>query len=96
MANNFRITKRRKGDTLHLQLTGNFDGSAAMELIYEIAGHTDSAKRIFIETDNLNALLPFGRQVFIKKSSLAPSAWQKLMFTGKHGPKLIPERPYVI
>lgn len=91
MANNFRISKNQKGDALHLQLTGNFDGSAAMELFYAIVENTDSAQKIFIETDGLNVLLPFGRQVFLKRSFLTQAAWQKLMFTGKHARKLISE-----
>lgn len=88
MADNFRITSHRKEDGLHFHLTGNFDGTAAMELIYTIAEHNASAQRIFIETDGLNVLLPFGRQVFLKRLSLIPAVCQKVMFTGKHGRKL--------
>lgn len=90
MANNFHITTQREGDAIHLQLNGNFDGSSAMELIFAIGRHGTSAQRIFIDTEKLEVLAPFGSQVFIKRAFLPRTLWQKLIFTGKHGPKLIP------
>lgn len=92
MANNFHISRRRNGNSLYFDLTGNFDGTSAMELSYAIAEHGNSTQRVFINTDDLVDLSPFGKQVFVNRSSLPPSLLQKLIFTGKHGSELIPKQ----
>ncbi len=93
MASNFQITSRRKGSALHLKLTGDFDGTSAMELIHAILEHTGSAQSILVETDGVNDFSPFGQQVFVKTFPCSPASRQKLIFTGKHGSKLNPGKP---
>ena len=93
MASNFQIAFRHGGNALHLKLFGDFDGTSAMELIYVIVKHSVSAQRIFIETDGVNDLLPFGQQVFLKTFPLYRASWQELIFTGTHGYKLDAGKP---
>lgn len=76
MAANFRITSRHKGGNLHLKLSGNFDGMAAMELIYALKDSLDFAQKIYIETNDLSTLHPFGQDVF-QKISFSPRQHQK-------------------
>jgi len=90
MAKNFRITSRRKGNAIYLRLSGDFDGMSAMELIYAIKDHTGSADTIFIETHDLCALVPFGRDVFQKHLCFSPQKSQKLIFTGDPGRHIVP------
>ena len=90
MAKNFRISSRRKGNSIHLRLSGDFDGMSAMELIYAIKDHTGSAETIYVETDGLCALLPFGRDVFQKHLCFSPHKSQKLVFTGNPGRHIVP------
>lgn len=90
MADNFRIARRVNADILHLKLSGDFDGTAAMELLDIIANNSGSAQRIHIETDGLRELLPFGLRVFEKKLSGFPAWGQKLVFTGAHSQEFFP------
>jgi hypothetical protein len=49
---------------LHLQLLGEFDGSAACELIKKIEEDGSGASKILINTTGLRCVHPFGRTVF--------------------------------
>ncbi len=90
MGANFRITSRRKGGNLHLHLAGNFDGSSAMELIYALRENEWAAEKIYIETDGLSELQPFGRDVFQKNLSIAPARARKLIFIGGSSEEIAP------
>jgi hypothetical protein len=90
MARNFRITSRRKGDALYFLLSGDFDGMSAMELIYALKEYSGSAGRIYIDTDGVLSLFPFGRDVFQKQFCFSPQVSGKLVFTGNCGRKLAP------
>jgi hypothetical protein len=91
MANNFQITLDRKMNNIRLKLRGDFDGMSAMMLICAIKDNYSSAQKIYIETDGLNSLLPFGQDVFRKKLSLPPASLSKLVFMGDHGSTIAPE-----
>ena len=90
MAANFRIKLQRKTNNIRMRLFGDFDGMSAMELICAIKDNCASASRIYIETDGINSILPFGQDVFRKKLSLPPSASGKLVFIGNHSQEIAP------
>jgi hypothetical protein len=90
MASNFRITSRRKGDCLHLKLSGDFDGMSAMELIYALKEHNGTARTIYVETDGISSLLPFGRDVFQKHFCFPDNVSRKLFFVGDSGREIAP------
>ncbi len=48
MAYNFRIDSHASGNGLRLKLSGDFDGSSAMELLGAIADNSGAAHRIYI------------------------------------------------
>jgi hypothetical protein len=66
MASNFQIFSFKTNDSLHLKLTGDFDGSSAHELINTLIRHGTGLWNIYIDTDNLKTIHPFGRDVFQK------------------------------
>jgi len=76
MAANFHIVSYKNKDSLYLRLSGDFDGSSAYELINELTKQGTGSWEIFIDTDNLKSIHPFGRDVFqknfngIKKQSI--------------------------
>ena len=90
MANNFRITSHKKNGGLHLKLSGDFDGTSALELLYALHDIIGMAEKIYIETEGLRSLIPFGRMVFIKNFNFSPSAFKKMVFTGDYGHALYP------
>ena len=63
MASNFKISSFKTSDSLHLELTGDFDGSSAYELINTLADNSKGLYEIFINTNDLKIIYPFGRQV---------------------------------
>lgn len=64
MASNFRILIHRNSCNLHLKLIGDFDGTSAHELVQAIVIHGRGANRIFIHTNGLRDVAPFGEAVF--------------------------------
>ena len=84
MASNFRILFHETRDSLHLKLTGDFDGSSAHELFNTLIKHGTGFYRIFIETNDLNTIHPFGRDVFQKKLGSFDKQFGNLIFIGEN------------
>ena len=84
MAPNFKIFSCKTRDSLHLQLTGDFDGSSAHELINTLMEHGSRCYQIFINTNGLKAVHPFGRDVFQKKLDTIGKRFDNLIFIGEN------------
>ena len=85
MASNFQIYSFKTRDSLHLKLAGDFDGSSAYELINTLAEHSTGCYEIFIDTDDLNTIHPFGRDVFQKNLRNSNKLYRNLIFIGRNG-----------
>jgi hypothetical protein len=83
MASNFQLLSYRNKDSLHLQLYGDFDGSSAHELINTITEYGNDFIQIFIDTNDINKIYPFGLDVFQKNKALAKKCGS-CIFIGKH------------
>ena len=66
MASNFRLFSHETGDSLHLKLYGDFDGSSAHELINTLKKCGSRFYQIFIDTEDLGVIHSFGKDVFQK------------------------------
>jgi hypothetical protein len=66
MASNFKIMKHQTKESLHLKLDGDFDGSSAYELINTLKEHGTDIYEIFIDTNDLKSVHPFGVDIFQK------------------------------
>jgi len=82
MASNFHISSFETRDTLHLKLTGDFDGSSAHELIDTLITHGKKFYQIFIDTNDLKTIYPFGRDVLQKKLGPLNKQFTNLIFIG--------------
>ena len=84
MASNFQILSYKTRDSFHLKLDGDFDGNSAYELINAL--REDGAKffQIFIDTNNLKTIHPFGQTVFQNNFTIKRLS-RFLTFTGEHG-----------
>ena len=69
MSSNFNYFSYRIGNSLHLQLFGDFDGSSACELITALGNYGADFFQIFIDTNDLKTIHPIGRKVFQKNFS---------------------------
>ena len=93
MAVKFRILVHQNDDNLHLRLEGDFDSSAAEELLSALEKLCRFASRAFIHTNGLRHIDPFGRSVFrdhFDAQKGGRTCWP-LDFTGDHAEELAPE-----
>jgi len=66
MASNFKINIATKRNEIDLKLTGDFDGTSAYELINTLKECPADISKIFIHTNGLKIVFPFGRDLFRK------------------------------
>jgi anti-anti-sigma factor len=66
MAKAFKIQTAEKSDTLILRVSGEIDGSSALELSKHLEDHVERFSRVVIDLQRLSSVHPFGRAVFEK------------------------------
>ena len=92
MASNFRISAHRNSDNLHLKLTGDFDGSSALQLLNVLKENSNgTSSRLIIHTSCLKNIHPFGLNVFQNNLEVKSGKSVPLVFTGEHANLLAPE-----
>jgi hypothetical protein len=75
---------------MHLRLWGEFDGSSAHQLLNTIKKYCGNCARIFIHTNCLRHIIPFGRGVFLSNLHFLKGETVQLIFTGKNASQLAP------
>jgi hypothetical protein len=91
MATNFKISAHHSGDRLHVDLRGDFDGSAALELIHFLEKKSQREMSVSIHTEHLQQVHPFGREMFRKNLCLLNDYPVHLSFEGKKASRIAPE-----
>ena len=89
MAHNFKIFMHQTTDNLNINLLGDFDGSSAFELINLLKDNLNGAKRIFIDTNNLKKIHPFGREVFNRNFSKLRDHRIRIQFVGSNAFQIV-------
>lgn len=92
MASNFQIYSYKTRDSLHLKLNGDFDGNSAYELINVLNEVAGSFWEIFIDTNGLKTIHPFGRTVFEKNFSILNKKLGNFIFIGENGHRISPNK----
>lgn len=92
MSANFRISMHRNSENLHLKLMGDFDGSSACEVLNVLRENSKDPLRIFIHTNCLKNVHPFGREVFRKNLSEVEGHQTFITFTGEKAGQIAPEK----
>ena len=90
MASNFQIYSYKTRDSLHLKLNGDFDGNSAHELINILNEAAGSFWEIFIDTNDLKTIHPFGRAVFEKNFNVLNKKLSNFTFIGENGNNISP------
>jgi hypothetical protein len=90
MAKNFKIAMNRTGVNLQLNLAGEIDGSAALELYHILEQNLTGAKRVIINTERLHSIHPFGRGVFHHHFPKLRDHRARVEFTGKNTAQIGP------
>jgi hypothetical protein len=92
MASNFRISIHRNSENLHLKLMGDFDGSSAFELINVLKKNWNGACQVFIHTESLKDIYPFGRHTFQQNLSGLRGHRSRILFAGDNAGQIAPAR----
>ncbi len=93
MAANFSISAHRNSENLHLKLTGDFDGSSALQLVNLLKKNSKKGVyKIIIHTSCLNNIFPFGRDTFLTNMYQFSDRSPRLLFTGKNANQIAPEK----
>jgi len=90
MGSDFRVFTSRKGDTLHLNLMGDFDGTSAFQVLNVVKRSGLGAHRVIIHTNSLAHIHPFGIRVFQHSLSEMDRRSLQLYFTGDHAAAIAP------
>jgi hypothetical protein len=93
MALNFRISIDRIGKNVQIKLIGDFDGSSALYLLYLIQDCIKNYKKIFINTDFLGNIEPFGINVFSYNLGYIAKYSDRFIFSGEKALSLIKSWP---
>ena len=88
MASNFQIYSFKTRDSLHLKLNGDFDGNSAHELINLLIEAGTGFWEVFIDTNGLKTIHPFGRAVFEKNLRILKKKLGNIIFIGENGQKI--------
>jgi hypothetical protein len=92
MASNFRISIHRNSENLHLKLIGDFDGSSAFEVINVLKKNWNGTYRVFIHTESLKDIYPFGRHTFQQNLSDLIGNHSRILFAGDNADQIAPAR----
>lgn len=84
MASNFKIFVHQNSENLHLKLMGDFDGSSAYQLLNIIKDNGHHVHKIFIHTNGLKDINPFGKAVFVNHLSSQHDGSTDIVFTGSN------------
>lgn len=84
MASNFQILSYKTRNSFHLKLEGDFDGSSAYELLETLKKCGSIFYQIFIDTNDLKIIHPFGIEVFQKKLGTFKQKFNNLIFIGEN------------
>ena len=66
MASNFQIFYNKNTTGIILKLFGDFDATSACELVDVLKKRSDDASKIFIQSEGLKNIHPFGLDIFRK------------------------------
>jgi anti-anti-sigma regulatory factor len=93
MSTNFNIFQLKHRHSVHLTLDGEFDGTSAYELINTLKTYDDNVEQVFINTNGLTSIHPFGQVVLYRNLSSVRGRCKNLVFIGDHGRRL--SRPWL-
>lgn len=82
MASNFQISYNKQSTGVVLKLFGDFDATSAYELIDALKKRPGDTSRIFIQTEGLKNIYPFGLDIFRKSLRIMECPFGEIRVTG--------------
>ena len=93
MAINFKMFQLKSKNSVHITLDGDFDGTSAHELINALKSCGPDVNQVFINTNGLKSVHPFGQVVLQRNLSGLCGSGRNVVFIGDHGRRL--SRPWI-
>ncbi len=93
MAMNFRIFQFKNMNSVHITLNGEFDGTSAHELINALESCDPDVHQVFINTNGLTSIDPFGQAVLYRNLPVIKKGARSLVFLGDYRRRL--SRPWI-
>ena len=90
MVSNFQIISSKTNGNLHLKLYGDFDVNSAQELTNTLIMRSAGCRDIFIDTNNLESIHPFGGAAFKMNLSNFRNQLNNLFFIGENKHEIAP------
>jgi hypothetical protein len=90
MASNFKILMQRTNGQLQINLAGDFDATSAFELLDVLAQNLENINRVYINTDNLKRIYPFGWEVFQNNLYKLKHHPFRMRFVGENARQIAP------
>ena len=90
MASNFKVSTHRNSENVHLKLIGDFDEISANHLIDVLEEDCKSADKVFIHTNSLTRIHPFGCNLFHHHLNILERPLMSVFFTGDHANRFVP------
>jgi len=91
LASNFQFFFHRTKNSLHMKLYGDFDETSALELLNALTNHGNGAHQIFIDTNDLSTIHPYGQEMFQKNVGILNGQFINLTFIGKNKHSISPQ-----
>lgn len=96
MSHRFRIDFKESNGNLHIRPKGPLDGSSACALLQFLHDHYGGTGRVFIDTRDLEEILPFGCSTFQSRLNRKWIPADRMYFKGDKGFKLAPDGSRVL
>ena len=93
MASNFGISVYRFNKILQIKLSGDFDGSSALQLLSLMRNCLKETGKIFIHTDSVSRIEPLGLNIFRYNLGSLVKHPMQFVFTGEKALPLIETWP---
>ena len=93
MESNFGISVYRHKKNILIKLSGDFDGSSALQLLGLMRNCLKETDKIIIQTDYIGSIEPFGLNTFRYNLGSLTKHSMKFVFTGEKAPCLIETWP---
>lgn len=94
--NDFQMQYRHSKGNLHIRARGVFDGNSAHELLALLRERYTGAGRVFVDTSELEEILPLASSQFRSGLRVTPVPARSLFFKGKKGFHLAPDGSRVL
>lgn len=91
MASNFQVFCDTNDTGTVLKLFGDFDATSAYELIEILKKRSNGSSKVFIQTDGLKNIYPFGLHIFHKSLRIINGRAGKIVFAGYQAQELSQE-----